>query len=420
MEQGDSASGSKPKADKAAARSPGNAQPAKGNQAPPQIPDHTLLRCIGGGSYGQVWLARNIMGTYRAVKLIYRSNFDFSRPFEREFHGIEKYEPVSRSHERLMDALQVGRNEAEGYFYYVMELADPVVEGQPGSIPPPIDPETYEPRTLQSDLLSGNRLPVDQCVGIGLALTEALGHLHRHGLVHRDVKPSNVIFVNGQPKLADIGLVTELDSTRSFVGTEGFVPPEGPGTPQADLYSLGKVLYEISTAKDRQAFPDLPTDLRGAEHRSDLLELNEVVTKACASDPGKRYQAAEEMQVELELLQTGKSVKQVRRLEKGVAQLKKVAVAISIVALLAGAFGFQAWKAAKNSRENLSRELVRRGVELMDKGEWFLSLLHLTTALELVKNDAHREEIHGRRIVTVLGRCPWPVGFFYHEEGGGD
>jgi hypothetical protein len=62
---------------------------------------------------------------------------------------------------------------------------------------------------------------IDETLEIGLALTTALEHLHRNGLVHRDVKPSNVIFVNGQPKLADIGLVSSVDATRSFVGTEG-------------------------------------------------------------------------------------------------------------------------------------------------------------------------------------------------------
>ena len=67
--------------------------------------------------------------------------------------------------------------------------------------------------------------------------------------------------MNGRPKLADIGLVAATDATCSFVGTEGYLPPEGPGTPQADLYSLGKVLYEASTGKDRRDFPELPSQL---------------------------------------------------------------------------------------------------------------------------------------------------------------
>src|SRR5215467_7242 len=88
----------------------------------PVVPDHELLGCIGHGSYGGVWLARSKLGTYRAVKIVYRATFEDSRPFQREFKGIQKFEPISRSHEGLVDILQVGG--AEEYFYYVMELAD--------------------------------------------------------------------------------------------------------------------------------------------------------------------------------------------------------------------------------------------------------------------------------------------------------
>src|SRR5689334_17104515 len=96
----------------------------------PVIPDHQLIRLIGEGSYGQIWLARNVIGTYRAVKIVYRSKFDNERPYEREFKGIQKFEPISRSHPGLVDILQVGRNDDAGYFYYVMELADDEVAGR--------------------------------------------------------------------------------------------------------------------------------------------------------------------------------------------------------------------------------------------------------------------------------------------------
>src|SRR5206468_424944 len=113
----------------------------------------------------------------------------------------------------------------------------------------------YFPRTLRHDLTERGRLPIAQCIEIGLSLTTALAHLHKHGLVHRDVKPSNIIFVNGIPKLADIGLVTDVGDAKSIVGTEGYLAPEGPGSAQADIFSLGKVLYEISMGRDRRQFP---------------------------------------------------------------------------------------------------------------------------------------------------------------------
>src|SRR5437762_9913039 len=99
-------------------------QPSISRSSSPNIPDHELLKKIGGGSYGEVWLARNVLGGYRAVKIIYRQAFDHERPFEREFEGIQKFEPISRVHPSQLDILHVGRNERAGYFYYVMELVD--------------------------------------------------------------------------------------------------------------------------------------------------------------------------------------------------------------------------------------------------------------------------------------------------------
>src|SRR5947207_2570809 len=99
-----------------------DAQPAGRRDACPTVADHELIRRIGRGSYGEVWLARNIMGEYRAVKIVYRESFDSDRPYEREFHGIRQFEPISRSHPSQVNILHVGKG--EGCFYYVMELAD--------------------------------------------------------------------------------------------------------------------------------------------------------------------------------------------------------------------------------------------------------------------------------------------------------
>ena len=94
---------------------------------PPAVPDYELLRCIGRGSYGDVWLARNVLGQLRAVKFIYRQRFADERPFEREFEGIKRFEPISRSHPSQLAILHVGRHPGADCWYYVMELADAAV-----------------------------------------------------------------------------------------------------------------------------------------------------------------------------------------------------------------------------------------------------------------------------------------------------
>jgi tetratricopeptide (TPR) repeat protein len=149
------------------------------------------------------------------------------------------------------------------------------------------------------------------------------------------VKPSNVIFVGGVAKLADIGLVAAVDESRSFVGTEGYIPPEGPGAPSADCYALGKVLYELSTGHDRTAWPEPPADLATRPDRERLLELNAILHKACAPDTRERYHDAEKMQVDLELLCAGKSVKQrhsTARRWKFAKKALTVAAAVAVVA----------------------------------------------------------------------------------------
>ena len=255
----------------------------------PVIPDHEVLRLIGSGSGGQVWLARNALGTLRAVKTVRRQPFKHESSFEREISGILKFEPISRLHDGLVDILHVGRNESDGYFYYVMELADDAATGQN------IMPETYLPKTLAYHKGQIRRFPVAECVRHGAAIASALGFLHRHGLIHRDIKPSNIIFVNDVPKLADIGLVTDLTECRSSLGTEGFIPMEGSGSIRADIYSLGKVLYEISTGRDRNDYPALPEDLGNGAEARDLVLLNKIILKACRAKAWHRYQTAEEM-----------------------------------------------------------------------------------------------------------------------------
>jgi TolB-like protein len=264
----------------------------------PHIPDFELLRPIGRGSYGEVWLARNILGTYRAVKIIKRKAFPDEEAFEREFSGLQQFEPVSREHDGFVAILHVSRNRAQGFFYYVMELADNDCNVDR------LEPETYVPKTLSNELARCGRLSVEQAAQLGLSLSQALAELHQRGLVHRDVKPSNIIFVKGHPKLADIGLVAHTGE-KGRLGTEGYIPPEGPGKPQADLYSLGIVLYEATTGTDRLDYPALPTDFDTMTEREAFLKLNSIILRACDTDLRKRYKTAIEISDDLTKLGFG-------------------------------------------------------------------------------------------------------------------
>lgn len=271
----------------------------------PDIPGYELTHPpFGRGAYGKVWLARNKAGQWRAVKVIYLANFENDTdPYEREFNGINRYKPVSEKHPGLLRVDFVSEKLDECY-YYVMELGD--------SIEPDWErePLKYKPRDLANERTraQGKRLPIPQCVQVGIELADTLDFLHRKGLTHRDIKPSNIIFVDGRPKLADLGLVAEirpLNRERTFVGTPGYMPPppERPGTPASDIYALGMVLYVLSTGRKAAFFPEIATSLVENKDPADFFPLNTIILKACQPDAAQRYSSAGEMCCALQQLQ---------------------------------------------------------------------------------------------------------------------
>jgi len=352
-----------------------------GDTPPPRAADHEILKQIGSGSYGGVWLARSAAGQLRAVKVVSRSRFSSERPYEREFTGIRQFEPISRSHPGVVHILHVGRDDAAGYFYYIMELAD-AVDGQPAA-----SLAHYEPRTLASELKSRGRLPLVEVLALGVQLAGALGHIHRHRLVHRDVKPSNVIFVEGQAKLADIGLVTGADEAKSFVGTEGFIPPEGPGSTLADIFGLGRLLYESATGKDRCDFPDLPVDLDSwsSDERSGLLELNEILARACAPKPSQRHANAAELAGDLNVLLAGRSIRRAYGIEHRSRRATQIIAIAVLTALLALAVSWFQQTQRRRAEARAGQEAALRGraeaAESRAREELRASLLNQALAL---------------------------------------
>ena len=258
---------------------------------------------FGQGAYGKVWLARNAIGQWQALKVVYLANFgEDADPYEREFNGIKRYKPISDKHPGLLRVDFVSQKKPAGYFFYVMELGDPLEAGWERK------PSTYRPRDLKNERhrARGQKLPVRECLRIGVALADALEFLHQQGLTHRDIKPQNIIFVNGRPKLADMGLIAEIrppEQKRTYVGTPGYMPPppELPGTPQADIYALGMMLYVLSTGRNPAFFPEIATTLAySADVVADFFPLNLVINKACHYDLTQRYATAAEMHHALE------------------------------------------------------------------------------------------------------------------------
>jgi WD40 repeat protein len=345
------------------------------------VPGHTLLRCIGHGSYGQVWLARSHLQAYRAVKIVRRSAFEHARPFERELSGHRRFQPLPRPHQGLVNVLQAGVNEELGYCYYVMELADDLATGQH------IRPEFYSPKTLARQISRHGKLPAQECLRL---------------------KPSNVIFVKGTPKLADIGLVARLHEACSYVGTEGFIPPEGPGSPQADIYSLGKLLYEASTGKDRREFPELPSRLDQFQDNGLLLELNEVILRACHTNLRKRYRSARQLHADLRLLAGGKSVRHQNRSQQRRTGLRLILGAGLLAAIAVAAVlhpvRHETWRAA--ARHRLAAASVARGTRALESGDLPGSLPHFVEALRLDADDPDQSAQNRLRIGSVLAQCP--------------
>jgi len=379
--------------------------------AKPQIPDYELLRFIGSGAYGDVWLARSITGTLCALKVVYRDRFEDERPFEREVEGIRRFHPISRQDEGLIDLLHVGQNTTEGYFYYVTELADDL-NGESA-----ISSESYCPWTLDRVLKEKRRLPFQSALELGISLSKALGCLHRHGLVHRDVKTNNVVYVNGRAKLTDMGMVSRVVDCQSFVGTEGFLAPEGAGSPQGDVYGLGKVLYEACMGKDRKEFPDLPDDIASWPEAEQLRELNEVLLKACDGDARKRHQSGDDLYADLACLLNGKSIRKIRALEKRISWFKRAALWIGFGGVLAAVFGFEVNRELTRKAEDRARTIateVAQGLNLVGSGDLIEAL---PSFIEVTRMEGPaREKLNRTRLASLLDQSPKLAHLWWHTN----
>jgi len=381
-----------------------------------RIADHELVRPVGRGAFGEVWLARSLATSrFRAVKVVERARFAQDRPYDMEFSGVRRFEEVSREHEGFVDILHVCRDDAAGYFAYVMEMADPL---EPG---PQFSPETYSPRTLAAELERQGKLRPGECVRIGLAMASALAALHQRRLVHRDLKPSNIVFIRGAPKLADVGLVTDLRELPpdTLAGTPDYMDADVHGTAAGDLFSLGKLLYVMASGKGPRDWPAWPSSAPEDQEVEVVKELAAICQRACEPERKRRYESAEQIHADLAVLQSGHSFTRLKRLERLVRLGRRWGTIVGLTALLAGVGHFQ-WYQARVHRAKLNERKVGAytayGSRALEENDLLGSLPWFTEALRLDADNPRNAETHRLRLAAVLGRAPTLVQMLFTTQ----
>jgi serine/threonine-protein kinase len=265
---------------------------------------YVVLRKLGSGGMADVYLAEDQeLGRRVALKMLndrHASDDQFVERFRREAQSA-----AGLNHPNIVSIFD--RGHAEGTYYIAMEYLDG--------------------RTLKELLIRNGPTPVPIAIDYGRQIIGALAFAHRNGIVHRDIKPHNIVVgSDGRLKVTDFGIArsgaSQMTEAGSIVGTAQYLSPEqargAPVDPRSDLYSLGIVLYEMLTGKvpftgdtpveiamkHLSAVPDPPSELReGIPH-----DLDAVVMRALAKDPDQRYGSAEEMDADLARVARGVAV----------------------------------------------------------------------------------------------------------------
>jgi beta-lactam-binding protein with PASTA domain/predicted Ser/Thr protein kinase len=271
---------------------------------------YRILRKLGSGGMANVYLAEDEeLGRRVAIKILndrHASDDSFVERFRREAKNA-----AGLSHPNIVSVYD--RGEAEGTYYIAMEY--------------------LEGRSLKDRIVSEGALPISAAIEVARQILRAVGFAHRRGIVHRDIKPHNVLLAqegasDGDPrfKVTDFGIsrtaASQMTEAGSIVGTAQYLSPEqargAPVDQRSDIYSVGIVLYELLTGKlpftgetpleiAMKHLSEIPT--APSELRPDIpADLDMVVLRALAKDPEDRYQSADEMERELARVAAGGGV----------------------------------------------------------------------------------------------------------------
>jgi eukaryotic-like serine/threonine-protein kinase len=265
---------------------------------------YRIQRKLGAGGMADVYLAEDQeLGRRVAIKILnsrHGNDDQFIERFRREAKNA-----AALNHPNIVSIYD--RGEAEDTYYIAMEFLDG--------------------RTLKELIVSRGAAPINVAIEYARQILSALRFAHRHGIVHRDIKPHNVLVDGeGRVKVTDFGIAragtSQMTEAGSIVGTAQYLSPEqargGEVDPRSDLYSLGIVLYELLTGqtpfdgetpveiamKHLSTPPQPPSKLRPDIPR----ELDLVVMRALAKNPDDRYQSADQMEADLERVARGARV----------------------------------------------------------------------------------------------------------------
>ena len=246
------------------------------------------VRRLGSGAVGEVWLAHDAAGREVALKRIPIDTKRGRSVHTRELAALELLAEKLGDQSGLIHIFHVGISDDE--LWYTMELAD--IVGDP-------------PVVLSLDQAINKGVSAAEVLDVIEHLLNGLVDLHEAGVVHRDIKPTNILSVGGEWKLGDIGLLSEERTEMTAVGTPDFIPPWGPIDRRADLYAMGRVLYCLITGLPARSFPTLPDELVTPERKQETKLINALIMRACEPDPEKRYQSAAEFVVAVQSARRG-------------------------------------------------------------------------------------------------------------------
>ena len=257
---------------------------------------YQIIKTLGEGGMANVYLAHDLILDRNVAVKVLRGDLANDEKFVRRFQR-EALSASSLSHPNIVEMYDVG--EDDGQYYIVMEYVDG--------------------KTLKQVLKSRGHLSITEVVDIMLQLTDGLAHAHDSYIIHRDIKPQNIMMLsNGMIKITDFGVAASLNSTQltqtnSVMGTVHYLPPEqaqGKGsTVKSDIYSMGIMMYELLTGlvpykgdnAVEIALKHLKEPLPSVRKINPNIpqSIENVIIKATAKNPRNRYTDAREMHDDL-------------------------------------------------------------------------------------------------------------------------